>query len=139
MRVTNDKYSNHPTCLDLSNYQDVQDHEQQTANVNSTDDSTNGHHISNGEDTISPTDDIDNGTEHLIGSSEESDSSPDEGDLVSKEADHERSHDTKMELDLTHSHVIEVQPRIAEEEPEAGIGLGNEVELPGNIYMLLVL
>ncbi|XP_063689954.1 ankyrin repeat and SAM domain-containing protein 6-like isoform X2 [Bolinopsis microptera] len=111
---------------------DVQDHDQQTANVNSTDDSTNDHHISNGEDTVSPTDDIDidNGTEHLIGSSEESDSSPDEGDLVRTDADHERSHDTKMALDLTHSHVIEVQPRIVEEESEAGIGLGNEVELP---------
>ena len=49
------------------------------------------------------------------------------------ESDHVRSHDTKMPLDLTHSHMIEVQPRRQEEEPELEtiVGPGNEVELPG--------
>ena len=61
---------------------------------------------------------------------------PEEGEDSQKTgSDHVRSHDTKMPLDLTHSHVIEVQPRIPEEEGEVSVlGAGNEVELPGTEY-----
>ena len=86
----------------------------------------------NGDDTISPTENLENGTENRTGSSDDAVSSPDEVDEMRTESDHQKSHDTKMPLDLTHSHVIEVQPRIPEEEVEATVEPGNEVELPGN-------
>ena len=82
---------------------------------------------------------MENGTENQMESHDNLVSSPEEGDHMKAESDHMRSHDTKMPLDLTHSHVIEVQPRIPEEEPEleTSVGPGNDVELSGKLLHTL--
>ena len=117
-----------------------QDHELNQANEREENQNTsNGHENLDGEATISPAPEqtVDNSVE----TSKHSTETPDEEDDSQKtgsdhvRSDHVRSHDTKMPLDLTHSHVIEVQPRILEEEGEVSVlGAGNEVELPGTEY-----
>ncbi|KAL5248765.1 hypothetical protein ACHWQZ_G017821 [Mnemiopsis leidyi] len=107
------------------------DHEQNQANEREENkNSSNGHDNVDGEETISPTSDPEQTAHNPVQTSQDISQSPEEEKEDQETgSDHLRSHDTKMPLDLTHSHVIEVQPRIPEEEGDV-LGAGNDLELP---------
>ncbi|KAL5248762.1 hypothetical protein ACHWQZ_G017821 [Mnemiopsis leidyi] len=109
----------------------LKDHEQNQANEREENkNSSNGHDNVDGEETISPTSDPEQTAHNPVQTSQDISQSPEEEKEDQETgSDHLRSHDTKMPLDLTHSHVIEVQPRIPEEEGDV-LGAGNDLELP---------